>query len=125
MNGIIASAFAASGGGGLVDRLRATGPLDEGRGARLNALLADFEAARRREDHDAADFADHQIGVLLDEARAAHTPPAPESPPEPPVSFDGGVRRPYPRHEPVGMNRVVRQAHAANQALAANAREWF
>ena len=125
MNTLIASAMSAKRGGGLVDRLRATGPLDEGRGTRLNDLLAQYETARRREDHDAAAYADHQIGALLDEARAAHTAPAePASPPAP--GFDGGVRRRSVKlHSPPSMNRTIRQTHAANQAIAANAREWF
>ena len=105
--------------GGLIDRMAGVSLPDERREA-LQTAIADYERSVKRGDNLGRDMADARIDALLDEARAARQPQ--EEEPAPRVSFDGGVRRSVSVKQPVGMGRLIREAHAERQALAAHAR---
>jgi hypothetical protein len=87
---------------GALARLAGSPPLetDTPRQERLNALLADREAAMQSSDADALAFTEHRIDRLFEEARAARMPAESEQGGEQPqpARFDGGVRgrRPFP-----------------------------
>jgi hypothetical protein len=105
----------SAGRGGLIDRLNGTPQLGQDRLRRLNAALAEHEAAQRQGNHVAAEIADEKIEAVLTEARQA----AGGQEPAPPVSFDGGYR---------GRQSVAPARHAAQptasqlwrQAIAAS-----
>lgn len=120
---------------GLIDRLKGTPPLDADRQERLNTAMADYESAVRRGDNDAAAFADHQIGTLLDAARAERQPAdnlagdVGQAPAEPAPQFDGGVRRPVRRNrEPLTVAQAVRAELASREEIRGrhqdNVRAW-
>jgi hypothetical protein len=121
MNSFIAAA-ARGERPGLIDRLQGTPPLEHDRRERLNAALAEHEAAQRQGDHIAAQIADEQIEGILTEARAAADAAKGQAPAPTGSGFDGGVRRAVPVREPVDMNRHITRAVRERQALADAAR---
>jgi hypothetical protein len=107
-------------GAGLMDRLRGTPQLGDDRGDRLNAALAEHEAAQRQHDHIAAQIADEKIEAVLAEARQAADAAEGQAPPAG-SGFDGGVRdrrtiAPSPHILQPTAGQLFRQAIAASHA---------
>lgn len=121
---------------GLIDKLRTTPPLGNDRAERLHRLVNDHENAIRRGDEVAAAVVDDQLDRLFEEARAAREPGAeaasnvgqPPEPPAPVPSFDGGVRRPVTRREPLTMGQAIRAELTSREEIRQrhqdHARAW-
>lgn len=105
---------------GVIDHLRDIDTSD--RAAALAQVTQDFDRAAKAGDETAMAIADDRIDRLFAEARAARQQ-AETDHQEPPVSFDGGVRRPLIRRQRPSMNTVIQGAVAAQRAVEAMARD--
>ena len=132
MNELIASARPRR-SVGLIDRLKASAPLEPSRAERFRELVNQHEAAVRRGSVEEAAALDHALDRLFVESRESRKAedasvstvetPAVESKPEP-ISFDAGVRRPIPRpKKPMGLLDVVRAEIEAQREIRQRALE--